>query len=420
MRKLLGRVLAGAVFVAACHAGAAAAQDASDTELDALINATESDAGALALARNQAGAGDLTGAAVTLERSLLQRSGPGSDEVRLYYGAVLCRLGDARRGAYQLSRVSNPAASGWVEARAACGNVPVVAARTRGDGVSGVLSLGVGYEGDAFSVLTTQFEVPGFPAITDDGVSFVGTAAINARFVSSSTGQGYLEAGLQGRSEISGPAIDYLIGSLGTGYAWNIGSSDRIFSAGLVARHSTLLGDSLVNEVGGQAEYSVAHGATGRWTLKAEAVSQDYLASTYDPFRDGGRYDLAFSYVEAPGPGRIWTVGVALEAKDADQEELGYRGGRMFAATQFPIGNNGLYFNASGVIRRADFRDVPAALDLSETRAFLRAGVGVPLNQNGLSLEAAATYSGRWYDDSSLYDSNSVGAELRLVYRFGQ
>lgn len=419
MRKWYRWALAGAFLMAVCHAGAAAAQDPVDAEIDALINATQSDAGALALARQQAGSGDLTGAAVTLERSLLERSGPASDEVRLYYGTVLCRLGDQRRGVYQLSSVGNPSASGWVEARAACGDVPVGVTRVRGDGVTGALSLGIGYESDAFSVLTTQFNVPGFPAYTEDGASIMASAAIDARFSSTNAGQGYLAAGLQSRSDISGPNLDYLIGNVGAGYAWNIGNAGRVFSAGLLVRHSTLLGESLVTELGGQAEYSVAHGTQGQWTLKAEAVHQDYLAVAYDPIRDGARFDLAASYVETPGPGRVWTVGAAFEAKDAELEELGYLGARAFAATQFPLGDDGIYFSVSGVIRRADFRDVAATLDLSETRASARAGVGFPLNHQGLSLEAAITYSGRWYDDSSLYDSNSAGAELRLVYRFG-
>lgn len=418
MKSLFGRALAGAVLIAACQAGAAAAQDPGDADLDALISATESDAGALVLARSQVGSGDLTGAAVTLERSLLQRS--GSDDVRLYYGTVLCRLGDQRRGAYQLSSVRNASASGWTEARAACGNVPIATTGARDDGARGLLTFGLGYDSDAFNVLISQFEVPGFSPITDEGVSAFGSAAIEARFASDASGHGYAGAALQGRSEISGPEVDYLIGGLRAGYAFNLAGEDRTFAAGLIVRHALLAGDSLVTEIGGQAEYSVALGGNRRWAVKAEAVSQDYQPALFDPFRDGSRYDLELSYTEAPEPGRAWTIGVAAEAKDADQEELGYRGARAFAATQFPIHADGTYFGASGVIRRADFRDVPAALDQSETRMYLRAAVGRPLNQAGLSVEAAATFSGRWYDDSSFYDSNSVGAELRLVYRFGQ
>ena len=49
-----------------------------------------------------------------------------------------------------------------------------------------------------------------------------------------------------------------------------------------------------------------------------------------------------------------------------------------------------------------------------------RAAAGMPLNRDGLFAEAAITYSGRRYDDTSFYsDFDSVGAEVRLVYRFG-
>lgn len=419
MIKVCRGLLAALSLAAIFHGGAVAAQEAEDAELDALIDATQSDEGALALARRQTGQGDLTGAAVTLERSLLMRSGPGSDEVRLYYGAVLCRLGDQRRGVYQLEGVSNPAANGWAEARQACGVAAPIASRARGDGVAGVLSLGIGYDSDAFGALTTQFEIPGLPAITEDGVAIIASGTIEGRFATTASGNGYAGVALLSRTDISGPDIDYQTGAIRAGYAFNLGGVDRQLAVGLVGRHSVLRGDDYLSEFGAQAEYGVSRGDNSRWTVRAEAVDQHYQTA-FSSLRDGGRYDLAFSYSRTTGLDRAWTVGVALEAKDAELQGLGYRGGRVYGAMRTPISAAGTYFAASGVIRIADYEDAPLVPGLLETRSYLRAGIGMPLNVEGLAIEAAVTHSARWYDDAIVSDYSSVGVEMRLVYRFGQ
>ncbi len=415
------RLVSVVALVTAVSCGGAAAQEAGEAELDALIEATESDAGALAAARRQAAAGNLTGAAATLERSLLMRSGTSSDDVRLYYGTVLCQLGDFRRGAYQLANVRNATAGGWAEAREACAMAPPAPAVPRGDSVAGVLTLGVGYESDALGALTNQFEIPGFPAPTEEGVSVIATGTVEARFASRLSGHGYASASAQARAELSGPDTDYQTGSARIGYAFRLRGEDRQIAAGLVARHSRLDGDGLVTEYGVQAEYGDAAGDAGRWAVRLEAVEQDYLGPGFGvSLRDGRRYDALFSYRNISGVNRAWTAGAALEAKEAELEELGYYGGRVFAAMQTPISENGAYFGASGVLRYIDFHEGAFGNDQTEIRSYLRAAVGMPLNQSGLFVEAAATHSARWYDDTTfLHDYSSFGAEVRLVYRFG-
>lgn len=420
MKTVYGRCGAVLVLAFACQGGAASAQDASDAQLDAIIAANDSDASALALARQQAGAGDLTGAAATLERSLLVRSSPQSDDVRLYYASVLCRLGDDRRGAYQLANVRNAAAEGWAEARAACGPLPTTTSATRGNGLSGMLTLGVGYDSDALGALTPQFEVLGFPTSTEEGASVVASGIINAQFASSVTGHGYAGASLISRTDISGPSVDYQTAAIWGGYARHLGAGDRQLAGGAVVRHSRLQGDSLLTEYGVQTDYSFSDGGAGRWTIRGEAVRQDFMGSFFASNRDGEHYEVGVAYRNSPELSRVWTAGAVAEVKTAELDSFAYRGGRAFVAGQMPIGDDGAYLGGSGIVRYVDFDDGLFGSPASETRIYARAAAGLPLNRDGLFAEAAVTYSGRRYDDTSFYsDFDSVGAEVRLVYRFG-
>ena len=114
-------------------------------------------------------------------------------------------------------------------------------------------------------------------------------------------------------------------------------------------------------------------------------------------------------------------AGAAFEVKGAGEDYLGYRGLRMFAATEAVVSRDGVYVGASGVVRFTDFNDTLSGFDRHETRTHLRAVVGMPLARDGWFAEAAITYSGRWNNEASIFrDFNSTGAELRLVYRFGE
>lgn len=410
-------LLAVVAMAAMSFGGAVAAQEAGEAEIDTLITATETDAGALALARQQASGGDLTGAAVTLERSLLLRPGVESDPVRLYYASVLCRLGDPRRGAYQMAIVGSAETVGSAEARQACGSTPVATNARRVDGLRGAVSLGFGYETDAFGAMSVQFQTPGTPAIKQEGASVLGSAFVESRFAASASGHGYAGASLQSSHSVSGADIDYLIAAARAGYAADLSGRGEQLAAGAVVRHSRLLGDSFLSEYGAQAEYSFAGGAGGRWSVSAEAVNQDFE----DSARDGGNYEVELSYRGTPSADHAWVLGVAVEVKEADLNALGYSGGRVFGATQMSISEGGAYLALSGVMRFAHYTDAPLLPNESETRSYLRAAVGMPVARENLFVEAAITHSARWYNHSSgLRDFNSVGAELRLVYRFGQ
>lgn len=413
--------LIGAIGAAlAALAGTAAAQDASEAQLDALIDATQSDAGALAAARQQAAAGNLTGAAATLERSLLLRSGTDSDEVRLYYASVLCRLGDLRRGAYQMANVRDAAADGWEEARRDCAQARPIPVEARGDSISGILTLGVSEQSDARGALVVEYDYPLSPILNEPGGAVAATAAFDARFWSRPGGHGY--AGLTGQltRDFHGPDLDYQKVGGRLGYGFRLRGQDRELAIGAVARYVRVAGESWSNEAGVEVELSDAINGNDRWSVRLEAADQSFMAALYDPWRNGWHYDASFTFRRNQGLNRAWAAGAALEVKEAEWAPYGYQGGRVFGAIQLPLANGRNYASVSGVLRYIDYGDEPFTTDVREFRSYVRAAVGMPLNRTGLFGELAATHSGRWYNEEAGFrDYSSFGVEARLVYRFG-
>jgi hypothetical protein len=75
------------------------------------------------LARQQIRSGDLTGAAATLERVLINH--PGAGEVLLLHASLLCRLDDADGARLEIDEVRGRSTPGpaWAEATTACGPI---------------------------------------------------------------------------------------------------------------------------------------------------------------------------------------------------------------------------------------------------------------------------------------------------------
>jgi Flp pilus assembly protein TadD len=75
------------------------------------------------LARQQMRSGDLTGAAATLERVLINH--PDAGEVLLLHASVLCRLDDAEGARLEIDEARGRSMPGqaWSEASAACGPI---------------------------------------------------------------------------------------------------------------------------------------------------------------------------------------------------------------------------------------------------------------------------------------------------------
>ena len=112
----------------------------TEQDIEALVAESQSPTDAVATARQQTSAGDLTGAASTLERALLED--PNANDARLLYAATLCRLGDPQGARIEIGKLNRqdvtPAM--FSEANEACGgalNRPAPAENGSSSGVSG-------------------------------------------------------------------------------------------------------------------------------------------------------------------------------------------------------------------------------------------------------------------------------------------
>jgi hypothetical protein len=398
------------------------AQEAPGADIDRLIDASSDPDSAVTLARSQAGEGDLTGAAATLERALLDAPPQRAVAARLYYIAILCRLDDHERATIEIARLGRLKISdtAWSEAQTACGSIqlPTGGARS-GDGVSGEVAMGLAYDSNSYGALLTQFDL-GLPAIRDDGFAFIASAQIDGR---GTTGTGFVYGELNALSKdsISGPSLDYQLATLRLGYGQQLGKVE--LSAGPVGRYARINGDSFFGEYGGQAEIALP-GEGSRVALHGEIVHQDYAGSTIAFSRDGTRFDLALDYQGQPSAGlnwpRLnWVIGAGFEDKTAKTTQLGYTGGRVYAAVRVPIDMRGSYAGLSTTIRHLAYRADLLGAHQIETRYFARAAIGTPICDN-FDVEAAVSYTRRDYNQAShLLDYDNVGGELRLVWHFG-
>lgn len=419
----MSRALAIGMAGAAMALGAlpAMAQDAAG-DIDRMIDATASPEGALSLARAQADQGDLTGAAATLERALLAHPDQESADVRLYYVATLCRLDDHGRARIEATRIDTAGAStaAIAEARTACGSLelPPSGNAAANSGVIGNIALGLAYDTDNSAALSPAFALPGVAVPSNDGLSVVASAQVDARTPVSG---GYAYGGLSGmtKNAIGGPNLDYQLGALRAGFGMQ--ASGIGFELGGLVRHGRLLGHPFYTEYGGQAELSTAAGDSARVALRGEVTHQDYVGSNAIFERDGTRYDLALEYRAGVARDHGWVIGAAFEDKTAGTRLLGYQGWRLYAAARLPVNQAGTYTALSATVRHVDYRDVALISDRVETRWFARAALGTPLGSSPFDLEGAVSYTRRDYNAASLlHDYGSFGAELRLVLNFGR
>ncbi len=394
-------------------AAPAFAQD--DAALDALLDGSDTPEAALSLARKQAGEGDLMGAAATLERALITHS-RNVPEVRLYYATLLCRLGDRQTAVTEIGRAGkiNPDGAAWAETRAACGDVALPEAR--GTSIGGEVSIGLAFDSDLARSLLVEYNLPGFPAVPgEEGFSVFGSARVNFR---APTGGAFFYggAGATTRNPLSGSSPDYQVADVVLGIGAPSGNAE--FAIGGVLRHARIGGSPFVTEMGGEAMVSFGMGGNGRFAVRGEVVQQDFMGSTPLFSRDGMRYDLGVSYAEWAGTTRYW-LGIAYEGKDAETRRTGYSGGRISGGVRTAITPRGTYTALSSMLRYVQYDNAAGFPPASEVRFLGRAALGTPL-MPGLDIEGAASYSSRNYNAASTLKSyENVGAELRLVWTFG-
>src|SRR5688572_8329697 len=252
------------------------AQD-DEGAIEALIAESSSPAAAMATAREQTSAGDLTGAAATLERALL--ADPNANDARTLYAATLCRLGDTQAARIEIGKLDRQdiSPSVWAEADQACGGAvrqPLAADGATDGGLTGEVYAGLVYDHDAAGAIALQTDFFG-SAEREDGVAAIAGARLNWRSDGFASGGGlYAGTSVTSKHELSGPEQDYDIGHLRAGYGrlgGNIG-----YSIGAVVGHTRLFGDPYVTEYGGQAELIFGNAQSRRIRLRGEAVAQDY------------------------------------------------------------------------------------------------------------------------------------------------
>lgn len=404
--------------------GSAASPAIAQTEQDieALVAESQTPTDAIAAARQQTAAGDLTGAAATLERALL--ADPNANDARLLYAATLCRLGDPQGARIEIGKLDRQDVGSEMfdEANQACGGAlrhPAPAEGGSSAGITGEVYGGLAYDSDAAGALALQTDFFG-SARREHGFSLIGGASLAAR----SSGYGgsggfYGGASVTSKHDMSGPSLDYDIGELRAGFGSNGG---RIgYSVGPVIRHIRLFNDPYVTEYGGQGELVFGNARASRVRLKLEGVQQDYDSRGFPGnAADGIRLDLSAAYESRLGTRSYVVVGAAGEYKDARLRNLGYRGGRLFAAFQRNFSNRD-YLTLSATLRHIDFRNAAFTADRKDTRAYGRLAYAIAMGNSGLWVEGAATYTYRKATLSGAPDFRtyrSPGLEARLIWKF--
>lgn len=415
MRFGLGLALAASVAAVGGISPAYAQQQDEGAEIDALLDASATPEGALALAAKQEAEGDLTGAAATLERALIDHAGAATLRVR--YAMLLCRLDDPQRARLQFAQLGQGERA---EAQAACGNIQLGAAEEAprsNSWIRGQLAAGLAYDTNAAGALTAQFDIPGGTLPKDDGIAFVASGSLDARFALGDNAFFYGGLDAVTRNHLDGPDYDYQVGTATAGFGYR-GSRFEV-SAGGILRHAIVSGDSYVTEYGGEAQAVLMVGETARFKLRGEVLGQDYKDSLLLLSRDGTRYDVALDF-GAGAPDRFsYVVGGGWERKTAENDALAYKGFRIYAAARAPLSEKS-YGTIGANYRHLDYDDQLFSSDLTEDRFFGRAGIGYRLTPE-LAVEGAATYTRRDYNPASLLrDYDNVGGELRLVFSFGR
>ena len=398
-------------------------QTAPDPDIDQLLDASASPEGAMNTARGQIDAGNLTGAAATLERALLAHPDLTDETLRITYVQVLCRLDDHRRAAVELLRIDGNRLgdADWTATTAVCGPLtrPAAATVASDTAVSGQIGVGVAYDSDLVGALSTVFTFPGAPHLDGGGFSALVTADVRARFATGSRSFAYAGVEAISKDGISGPTSDFQLGTLHLGFGVSAGSVD--LSAGVVGSYARIFSHDFYGEYGGEAAITYRLGSRSRLKLEGLVVHQNYSLGIPGFFdRDGTRYDVSLLW-HGEAARFVYELGGAYENKTANTRYLGWQGYRLFAGVRAPLTRSGVYAGLSGTYRYVDYRDQQYILDDREDRYYARAAFGVPLDRNGLAVEAGVSYAVRDYrDDPFTQNYSSVGGDLRLVWNFGQ
>ncbi len=405
---------------------------ASDPDYGLVLRAPDDVEFTLAYAQKRANAGDLIGAAAALERLLLNK--PNWHTARLFYAAVLIRLDDLQAAKRELALLKDveltPDQTAEVAKYERLANHQT--AKTR---FSGQASIGFAYDSNAVAALANAVNLGAGVPVSDDGLSVLASANLSA--ATQIGGGAELYATLAGisKTDISGPDQRYIRGDaqLGIGFAAG-GFGVRI--AGL-ARDVSIFGSHYEFDYGGRVEVTRRIDTRTGINASVEVVEQNYDEPVFaaGPIggggRDGTRVDGTIGVSRRLTARQTIAFDVGYEDKDADYRPYAYQGAHASLAYSALLGR-GSYLSLAGSVR--DYRyKAPDLLFTTvrrhDVRSFARFALGAPLSafttsgatadfREHLILEGAVSYTRR---DAKLpyLDYDSVGAETRLIYRFG-
>jgi hypothetical protein len=394
-------------------------------------------------ARQEANSGNLLAAAATLERMLIIDE--NWDDARLFYAAVLYRLGDYQ-GAEREVRI--------LEARPLTPDLKAqlesFTARIRGklkkSRLVGALSVGLTYE-DNVAVNADDVAGGGGSAIaTSDQPDQGLTARVRAKY-------SYELGGVQDAKFIA------MFSSYSKLYE-DFGQVDFNFLAGKVGfegadgpfdwvvtldyKNLDIAGDQYLSEYG--LDMRIRRELTEKTSIQFDG---DYSDQSYDnivigalptqieDLRSGLKYSGAVSLNHKFGAGVRGSVGVGLQTKKAEFEPYAYSTTFLTASGSKNF-RNGAYAVASYFYRDVDYRESDPTIagvgpePRREDRHYARAAVGVPVgaifdtgNENlQKTLDSVVVEASVFRDERQanfdIYDYDNTGAEVQLTWRFNR
>ena len=426
----------GAVLASPAHGQAAppaASLAPEDPDFDRILANPDDPAINLKFAQDEAAAGRLLSAAAALERLLI--GNPEWHAIRLFYATVLYRLDDRQsaRREFALLRTKplSPDQRAEVEQY-----IRLLDRRQSALRISGQASVGIAYDSNAQGSLSSSLDVGLGIYRPDDGLSFVGLASLDFSKPFGRTHGLFGSISALTKNDVSGPNQSYqrgdaAIGVYGTGarFSWR---------AGAVLHHTILFDDRYLTEAGGRIDLTHRVGAKTSVGGSIEVTRQDYapqslevLLSASKP-RSGTRVDGALSLTHRLTVHQTLSGQIGYEYKDANYDPFAYHGPYVYVAYLAQLGR-GSYFSLAGTARRLDYRAADpvftGAAVRQDTRSFARMALGAPLSafttsgvtgdiRERLRLEGAVSYS-RQDTNSPYVDFDSIGGELRLIWRFG-
>jgi len=405
---------------------------ASDPDYGLVLQAPDDVEFTLAYAQKRASAGDLIGAAAALERLLLSK--PNWHAARLFYAAVLVRLDDLQAAKRELALLK--AVELTPDQTAERVKYERLANRqTAKSRITGQVSLGFAYDSNAVAALANAVDLgAGVPA-EDDGLAVVAAGNLSA---ATQLGEGAeIYGSLSGisKNDISGPDQRYLRGDAAVGIGFAVAGFGVRVAA--LARDVSIFGDHYEFDYGGRVEVSRRLGTRSSIDANIEVVQQNYDEPGFAvvPFfgngRDGTRIDGTIGFTTRLTARQTLSFNVGYEDKDADYLPFAYRGAHASFAYSALLGR-GSYLSLVGSVRDYRYRRPDllfTTVKRHDTRTFARVALGGPLSaftaagstadfRERLILEGALSYTRR--DAKAPYlDYDSVGAETRLIYRFG-